>query len=161
MENNLPQRKRPVHLPICRRFNRSTVIFLTVCSAYRKILFNRPKASEVLVSAWKDAVDWQVGRYVIMPDHIHFFASPGRHDAPSLKVWVKYWKTLVSRRWPWPSEHPIWQKSFWDTQLRGGDSYEAKWLYVQHNPVREGLCTSQDDWPYQGELNRFTWHECS
>jgi putative transposase len=159
MGKNLPKRKVPAHLPMSRKFKRSTVVFLTVCSASRKILFDRPQAVDVLVSTWTAAADWQVGHYVVMPDHIHFFASPGRFDAPPLRAWVKYWKTLVSRQWLWPSEHPLWQKSFWDTQLRCGDSYEAKWQYVQHNPVRAGLCVSPSDWPYQGQLNRLAWHE--
>jgi REP element-mobilizing transposase RayT len=67
--------------------------------------------------------------------------------------WVRYWKSLASRRWPVPGQQPIWQRDFWDTELRNDDSYEAKWEYVRNNPVRRGLCTSPEAWPYFGELN--------
>ena len=28
-----------------------------------------------------------------------------------------------------------------------------------NNPVRKGLVSKAEDWPYQGVLNVFTWHE--
>jgi len=46
---------------------------------------------------------------------------------------------------------------FLDTQLRRGESYDAKWDYVVANPVRAGLVSKSEDWPYQGEMNVLTW----
>jgi len=65
---------------------------------------------------------------------------------------LRYWRSLASRRWPFPNQQPIWQPRFWDAQLRGGDSYAAKWDYVRNNPVRHGLVNSPDVWPFAGEL---------
>ncbi|NUN98655.1 MAG: transposase, partial [Candidatus Omnitrophica bacterium] len=98
---------------------------------------------------------WLVGRYVLMPDHIHLFCSPRESEASGLTNWVKYWKSLTSRQWPYPAEQPIWQKSFWDRQLRSEESYEQKWEYVRLNPERKGLVKVAEDWPFQGELNPF------
>ena len=70
---------------------------------------------------------------------------------------MQFWKSIVSRRWPWPDQQPIWQASFWDTQLRRQDSYEAKWRYVVENPVRRGFVHCAEDWPYAGELNPLPW----
>ncbi|MCX7916496.1 MAG: hypothetical protein N3A53_09385, partial [Verrucomicrobiae bacterium] len=53
----------------------------------------------------------------------------------------------------------LWQRDFWDTQLRRGESYSAKWEYVRYNPVRAGLVSDPADWPYQGELNILEWHD--
>lgn len=47
----------------------------------------------------------------------------------------------------------------WDTQLRAGESYDAKWEYVRQNGVRHGLATAANEWPYQGELNILQWHD--
>ena len=69
-----------------------------------------------------------------------------------LAQWVRYWKTLTSRRWPRRQEHPVWQLDFWDTQLRRATHYDEKWDYVRQNPVRAGLVTEPEEWPYQGEL---------
>ena len=100
-----------------------------------------------------------VGRYVIMPDHIHLFCAPAAENVPDVKRWVKYWKSMVSRLWPRPNERPVWQRSFWDTQLRRGESYASKWLYVQKNPVRKGLCVEPEDWPFQGEMQVLSWND--
>ena len=150
-------RKSPIHLPAREVLNRPIVIFVTVCTQRRKPVLANPEAHKVIVQAWRQAGVWLVGRYVLMPDHIHLFCSPGVPDFRELQKWVQYWKALASLAWPRPSEHPVWQKSFWDTQLRQGDSYEEKWEYVRNNPVRKNLASTPDEWPYQGELNELQW----
>ncbi len=93
-----------------------------------------------------------------MPDHLHLFCVPGELPVRALGQWVRYWKTLVSRRWPWPAEQPVWQLDFWDTQMRDHHRYDEKWSYVRMNPVRAGLVGAAEDWPFQGELNGLSWH---
>jgi REP element-mobilizing transposase RayT len=151
-----PTRRRPVHHEPIERDDRPVVVFLTVCSADRKPILADEAAHLVIRAAWRRARAWMVGRYVILPDHAHLFCAPG--DRPvSLDMWVKFWKSEASRHWPRPEEHPIWQADFWDTQLRTGESYEAKWDYVRENPVRHGLVRVPEEWPYAGELNELDW----
>lgn len=92
---------------------------------------------------------------MVMPDHIHLFCAPGTIPPESLQSWVAYWKHLVA----FVSGGSFWQKNFWDTQLRRHESYAAKWDYVRNNPVRAGLVTKPEEWPYQGELNVLRWHD--
>ncbi len=112
---------------------------------------------ELLAEAWRQADQWLVGRFVIMPDHIHLFCTPARLDSCALGNWVRFWKTYVSNRWPRFEQPPIWQKSHWDRQLRSGESYDEKWEYVRNNPVRHELAQRTEDWPYQGEMNVLLW----
>jgi len=152
-------RKHPAHQPLVEGNNRSRIVFVTVCSKDRKPLFARESVHDVVVQAWKEAGHWVVGNYVLMPDHIHFFCSPAGLEYPPLKKWITYWKSMVSRSWPNPGEHPIWQSDFWDTQLRKGDSYSEKWSYVRNNPTRAGLVSKADDWLYQGAVETLFWHD--
>jgi len=92
-----------------------------------------------------------------MPDHIHLFCAPADLVPPPLEPWVRFWKSYVSNHWNDSAQRPIWQRHCWDTQLRKGESYEAKWDYVLENPVRAGLVKRSEDWPYQGELNILDW----
>jgi putative transposase len=101
-----------------------------------------------------EANAWLVGRYILMPDHLHLFAAPGRLDI-SLDNWVKYWKSQFTNRYFVADQ--AWQSSHWDTRLRSGEGYDEKWTYVRENPVRAGLVTKSDDWPFQGELNVLDW----
>ena len=92
---------------------------------------------------------------MIMPDHIHLFASPNSDNDIDIERWTRYWKTDVSRKLRDPARR--WQKGHWDRRLRSNESYEQKWDYVVNNPVRHKLVTNADDWPYQGELKPLDW----
>lgn len=152
-----PSRKTPVHLPPKEGFNRPTIIFVTVCTEKRQPILCSSEVHSVLLDAWRIANVWIVGRYVIMPDHIHLFCAPATVDFAPLAKWIHYWKSLSSRSWPHRNEQPVWQKSFWDTQLRRGTSYDEKWEYVRQNPVRKNLVQAAQAWPYQGEMNKLDW----
>ena len=152
-------RKHPVHWPAYERDNLSILIFVTVCAQKRRKILADAASVEVILDAWRAADHWLVGRYVILPDHIHLFCSPGRLGALAVKRWIAFWKSRASNHWPHREQHPIWQIDGWDTQLRRGESYSAKWEYVRNNPVRHGLVARAEDWPYQGEMNVLQWHD--
>ena len=78
------------------------IVFFTVCSKDRKRIFARADAIKVIVNAWREAKSWLVGRYVIMPDHIHLFCAPGVFPREAIAPWVRFWKNLASRKWPRP-----------------------------------------------------------
>ena len=44
----------------------------------------------------------------------------------------------------------IWQREFFDRLLRSGESLTDKWRYVEMNPVRAGLCSVPEAYPYLG-----------
>ena len=153
----LPQRKRPIHLSPLPAGDHSSIIFVTTCTAARRPILARPEAVKLIVTAWQHANDWRIGRYVVMTDHIHFFCSPASLATHSLAKWMRYWKSLVTRRWPWPAEKPVWQRDHWDRELRRAENYANKWEYVRQNPVRHKLVSTVEDWPYQGELHVLPW----
>jgi putative transposase len=151
-----PARCTPAHPePVART---SVSVFVTVCTARRRPILANPVAVATLQRAWRDADGWAVGRYVIMPDHIHLFCGPARSRV-TLKQWLGYWRSLASRRWPYPDQQPIWQPDLWDTQLRHGDNDEAKWEYVRHNPVRHRYVETAAEWPFAGEMTVLAWED--
>jgi REP element-mobilizing transposase RayT len=153
----LQKRKTPVHFPAQDKTINPIIIYVTVCTDKRKSILCDAEIHDILLRAWSDARAWQIGRYLIMPDHIHLFCSPRTDEFVPIGKWIRFWKSIVSRSWPRPENQPIWQKSFWDTQLRSGERYDEKWEYIRNNPVRAGLCAQSDDWRWQGELNIFDW----
>jgi REP element-mobilizing transposase RayT len=121
----LPQRKAPIHFPAIERPNRSILYFVTICTQDRRPILASPSMHQKILDAWHKADSFLVGRYVLMPDHIHLFCAPGTFST-ALSTWICYWKSLVTKQF----SVPIWQRDFWDTQLRRNDSYSAKWEYV-------------------------------
>jgi len=151
-------RKHPVHHAPHERHNQPVIVFVTVCSKDRKKIFATRQVHELLLDCWSRTDTWLVGRYVVMPDHIHLFCAPGNSSrSVSLQRWVTYWKALATLAWPVPGDEPVWQRHFWDSQLRRDESYDAKWDYVVQNPVRAGLVEGVGDWGYQGECNVLRW----
>src|SRR5215469_11780855 len=141
-------RKKPAH-GVRVDSNRPTIVFVTVCTKSRRPWLASPENHVALLGVWAEASAWVVGRYVLMPDHLHLFAAPGRLEL-SLENWIRYWKSRFTRTRLVALQE--WQSGHWDTRLRSGESYESKWLYVRGNPVRAGLVDDADRWPYQGEL---------
>jgi REP element-mobilizing transposase RayT len=163
----LPKRKHltrldRIHVP------GAPVYFITACAEGRARVLADRAIAEVLVEAWRysyEAHGWMIGRYLVMPDHVHFLASPGPDTARELSVFVGCWKRTTTirirklqaaghRRMPRPTERPFaWQKEFFDHLLRSEESHAQKWEYIRQNPVRAGLVTDPDEWPYQGEIH--------
>jgi len=120
-----------------------------------------------------------VGKYVLMPDHLHLFVAFGEEYESALiarrsqsdvtggsavaavcdrrlsplSEWMKSLKNSLSktlRGMIIPAPH--WQKGFFDHVMRSEESYSEKWLYVAENPIRKKLVARFEDWPYQGEI---------
>ena len=154
-----PNRKRPARHALGEFGNRTNLVFVTVCTRGRKPLLARPDIHALLKSCWEDTSNWTVGRYVLLPDHLHLFCSPSHPEAVNVRDWIAFWKSRTAAVWPRPDEKPVWQREAWDRQVRQGESYAEKWHYVRNNPVRAGWVDDANDWPYQGELNPLMWHD--
>jgi len=137
------------------------IYYITTCVDARKAVLARDEAARILEEEWRAAHKrhgWAVGRYVIMPDHVHFFCR-AEIGAKTLSDFVGNWKSWTSRaisalRQPrsTPAATTLWQREFFDHILRSNESYAEKWNYVRKNPVRAGFVKSADDWPYAGEI---------
>jgi len=128
--------------------------FITACTYRRRpILASNPVTTAFVEFAERaySAHSIAVGRYVIMPDHIHLFVCGS--DDFQLGAWIGLLKQCLAKRAVRaPSADPVWQRRFFDHVLRSDESYAQKWNYVRDNPVRAGLVTNADDWPYAGEI---------
>ena len=154
-----PGRESLPHLPPLEVVNQTTLLFITCCVDKRRPLLARKESVELLLQCWREADDWLVERWVVMPEHLHLFCAPRKHPTTPLKAWMQFWRSLATRRWPFLSEKPIWQRDFFDRRLRNGESYQQQWLYLWENPIKEGLVERPEDWPHQGEMNVLAWHE--
>ena len=92
-----------------------------------------------------------VGRYVIMPDHIHLFVRIGVEQ--KLNQYIRLMKQVLTKqiRLVAVADH-VWQPGFFDHVMRSSESYAEKWAYVRMNPVRAGLVVDADEWKFAGEL---------
>ena len=138
------------------------IYFVTTCVAGRRPLLANTMALAIFRSECEAApkrYGWRVGRFVLMPDHAHFFCAPEGNGALPLSRFVGGLKQWTSKRLLSESEQPgpVWQAEFFDHVLRSGESYNGKWAYMLENPVRAGLVVRAPDWPYAGEISPLEW----
>jgi putative transposase len=150
MQEKPQRRHRPAH-QIWTVRDGPTVVFITACTAQRTGWLATDRVHAVFLEALRSADSWKVGRYVLMPDHLHLLCAPAR--TISLSRWVNYWKWLISRS----HEEARWQDNFWDHRVRSRESFEKFDRYIRDNPVRAGLVSLSELWPYQGEIHRIVW----
>jgi len=86
------------------------LFFVTLNTHHRRRLLANAQVNNELVTFAKSGEQRAiaVGRYVIMPDHIHIFASG--HQDFLLTQWVRLLKRALSK--VISQSHPHWQKGF-------------------------------------------------
>jgi REP element-mobilizing transposase RayT len=83
-----------------------------------------------------------IGRYVIMPNHVHLILNVGENDevlndgrqvaAPTVSSIIGNMKRIVSKR----TGFSIWQKSFYDHIIRDDEDYNRIAEYIKDNPEK-------------------------
>jgi len=157
---------KPPRLDLLFQRSNAPVYFVTFNTHTRTRLLAKPEVHKAFVTYCRRAADFRigVGRYVLMPDHIHLFACFGIGCATTLSAWTKGLKRELDRVLLSIGHEPatrsgqklcsFWQPGFNDHLLRSDESYAAKWEYVFQNPVRAGLVRCAEEWPYEGEITR-------
>jgi putative transposase len=142
------------------------IYFITTCTLERRRILASNEVAMLLVQEWSNAREhhgWAIGRYVLMPDHVHFFCRAELASKP-LPTFMQKWKQWTSKRMAreiavavtgdpgLKKSGTVWQEEFFDHVLRSSERYSQKWQYVKENPVRAELVQKSEDWPFQGEI---------
>ena len=133
---------------------RPNIVLLTVTTDGRVPWLADIEAHQILRETWTTATAWQVGDYLLMPDHLHLFCAP-RNLSFAIEQWITFWKRDFRKR----HQHPEWkfQSRGWHHRLRENEDYSSKWLYVQENPIRKMLADSFEAWPFKGTIHQLLW----
>jgi len=111
------------------------IYFITTCTFKRRAILASKEAAAILTDTWRNARSrhgWAIGRYVIMPNHVHFFCS-AELGAKTLPMFVRAWNQWTSKRIKRELNlaGTFWQEEFFDHVLRSSESYSQKWDYVK------------------------------
>jgi len=91
--------------------------------------------------------------YCLMPDHIHFLASPKTEQVSVLDYVVRFKGKSTHESWKTGWRGKLWQPRFYDHIVRSEENLVDIANYILENPVRKGLCESADDWQWSGHMN--------
>jgi putative transposase len=155
MASELPQRKRLHHdVPSWVNLNDS-VFFITVCCQTRG---NNQLCNEVISQQLLDTVQrrvdqriWYPHVFLLMPDHVHALFSFPAYSREGMTKVMRLWKAWTAKQ-----VGIRWQRGFFDHRLRNDKNHRQKADYILQNPVRAGLVTNAEDWPFVWFPNRPT-----
>ena len=144
--------------------------FFTVVSYQRKPVLCDEPIRDALRDAIKETqlkYPFTVDAWVLMPDHLHCLWTLPEGDSNYSKRWgiIKRRVSIVcgdaynrnkcvnaSKRKH--RESTLWQRRFWEHQIRDQHDYNNHMDYIHYNPVKHGLCERPDLWPYS-TLHRY------
>lgn len=83
-----------------------------------------------------------------MPNHVHVLFTPlgGWCLAEILRSW-KSFTTKEANKLLGQTGH-FWQHEYFDRFIRDSGHFGRVVEYIEHNPVKAGLCDSPADWPF-------------
>jgi len=146
-------RHKNIRLPL-DRYVGTTWFFVTFCCENRKKIFLDPTRAKWLLDnlrahALSNAV--AIHAYCIMSDHVHLL-SEGLTPTTNLLQFLKDLKRQTGFVYKQETTQQLWQKKSYDHALRSSDPPDQVAWYIWMNPVRAGLCTTVNDYPWSGSL---------
>ena len=94
---------------------------------------------------------------VILPEHLHILITLPRDDNNYAKR-IMLIKTSFSRQLPKEEnisksrkskrKRGIWQRRYWEHQIRNDEDYENHINYIHYNPVKHGYVNNANEWQY-------------
>jgi REP-associated tyrosine transposase len=96
-----------------------------------------------------DRGDWRTLSYVVMPTHLHLFCELGPRG---LKTTVEDFKRWTghhgAKLLPVTAADSFWQREWFDHWSRSDAEDERIVAYIRNNPVKAGLVSDHQQWPY-------------
>ncbi|MES2352898.1 MAG: transposase [Pseudomonadota bacterium] len=150
------------------RYRRTSVAgatyFFTVVTYRRQQIL----CDELVRHALRDAIEtvrltrpFAIDAWVLLPDHLHCIWTLPDNDADFSTRWMmikrrvslawhaNYYRTeLMNESKRKHRESTLWQRRFWEHQLRDDDDFIRHVDYIHFNPVKHGYAKRVADWRY-------------
>ncbi len=161
-----------------RRFKTSGgTYFFTVATYNRQEILCKPQSRNALrdaIEAVRALLPFHIDAWVLLPDYLHCIWTLPEGDADFSKRWGTI-KTSFTKKvgWALPTnkiamptnkkysisrirhrDANIWQRRFWEHQIRDQEDFNRHCDYIHYNPVKHGLVGDPKKWEYS-TIHRF------
>lgn len=126
--------------------------FLTFCSYSRRRCFVTDDAVVTVRTQIERAAaeqDIALLAYCYMPDHVHLVAE-GKAENSDCLQFIKRGKHYSGYYYKATFQRRLWQRYGYEHTLRNDEAAISVARYILENPVRAGLVTRIQDYPYSG-----------
>ncbi len=130
---------------------------------YGACWLNQPAFAELVENTllYGDGERYRLIAWCVMPNHVHVLIETFNHwPIPTV---VQGWKSFTAKA---INRHlgnsgKLWQEDYYDRYIRDDAHLAAIIAYIHNNPVKAGLTTTAEDWPYSSANKRPTDHKGS
>lgn len=147
-----------------RSYTQGAFYFFTLVSYNRRKIF----CNEDFLQAFKNSIrqiqhqyPFEIIAWMQLPDHLHCIWKMPENDADYSMRWSQI-KRLTTQACPQYQlsidelshskvkryEKGIWQRRFFEHQIRDEADFVKHMDYLHYNPVKHGLVETVSDWPY-------------
>ncbi|MBC7859127.1 MAG: transposase [Burkholderiaceae bacterium] len=147
-----------------RALHAGGTFFFTVLAYRRQKIFCDDAIRNALhnaITSVRLQYPFDIDAWVLLPDHLHCVWTLPEDDANFSTRWMLIKRhvsfacrenyrraNLISPSKQKHRESTIWQRRFWEHQIRDDDDFARHVDYLHHNPVKHGYARTVADWPY-------------
>lgn len=146
------------------RLTSGPTYFFTVVAYQRRPIFCDPRFRAALrqsITNVRVARPFHIDAWVLMPNHMHCIWTLPERDVDYGRRWGEIKRhvshlcretlhdpALLTRSAKKQRESTIWQRRFWEHQIRDDTDFERHMDYVHFNPVKHGFVLNVGEWEH-------------
>ena len=113
------------------------------------LFLKQPDIAKIVVDSIlygaRDLGFYELGAYVVMPNHAHMLAAP-HVDPPKLLKAIKNYSAREANKLLRRTGQPFWQSESYDHWVRDDREFERIRLYIENNPVTAGFVKTPEQY---------------
>ncbi len=120
-------------------------------------LFQRDEVAELMVATffkYRDAGEFDLHEYVVMPNHIHLLLSINDEQKLSRVIQLVKGGFSHSLRENGIVFRAVWEQRYYDRRVRDENEFAEFARYIRQNPVRKHLVENAREYPYSSAGKR-------
>ena len=134
-----------------------TTYFITICAHMQQNLFQRDEVAELMIATlckYRDAGEFELYEYVVMPNHIHVLLSIKEQRQLSRVIQLIKGGFSHSLREKGITFRAVWEQRYHDRRVRDAQEFAEISRYIRQNPVRQHLVDRAEEYPYSSAGKR-------
>ncbi|MEI7832711.1 MAG: transposase [bacterium] len=119
-------------------------------SGYGGCALQQPQIAQMVENAlfFFDGKRYYLHAWVLMPNHAHVLLTPFTDYSLSNIVFSIKSYTANQANLMLNQHGKFWYSDYYDRFIRDEEHYKTVAYYIEQNPVKAGLCSSSEQWPW-------------
>ena len=137
-----------------------SVYFITASTFQKQSLFQSKRFSIPFMDTllrYRLERKFLLHEFVVMSDHFHLLITPTLTLERAMQLIKGGFSYRARKELGFAGE--IWQPSYYDRRVRGGEDYANFKYYIRQNPVKRGLARTPEEYPYSSAFPGFVMDE--